>query len=328
MLNSLKISNRLLLVLILLFCFHFNDSAAQTGQTQLPKNELQLPVDDHEMELKWQGDSVNNNWEPHSALLIPVKLANCPKQFYMQFDLGSPITLFYSNKIKTIKSKYPQIVQLNDSATHLINLNFEVGNKKIIAQKIFVKKFGKPEIDWQNKNSIDIIGTIGVDFIENKVAIIDYPGQKLLITNSIPASLAPQLSLGDFMFVRSSILLPAVIKGKKTMLYFDTGSSAYELLTNKETVTTLAEPNPVRVQYQVKSWDRILTAYTFSTRDSVEIAFTKMPLNKATYIEGASNSQIEQMMKMGMGGMTGNKLFLRYILVLDTKNKKFGLSTH
>jgi hypothetical protein len=31
------------------------------------------------------------------------------------------------------------------------------------------------------------------------------------------------------------------------------------------------------------------------------------------------------MMQMGIGGMTGNKLFLNYTLVLDTKNKKFGL---
>jgi hypothetical protein len=33
------------------------------------------------------------------------------------------------------------------------------------------------------------------------------------------------------------------------------------------------------------------------------------------------------MLRMGIGGMTGNKLFLHYILVLDTKNKKFGLAS-
>jgi hypothetical protein len=38
-----------------------------------------------------------------------------------------------------------------------------------------------------------------------------------------------------------------------------------------------------------------------------------------------STSKVEQMMQMGIGGMTGNKLFLNYKLVLDTRNKKFGL---
>jgi hypothetical protein len=31
------------------------------------------------------------------------------------------------------------------------------------------------------------------------------------------------------------------------------------------------------------------------------------------------------MLKLGIGGMTGNKLFLNYILIIDTRNKKFGL---
>jgi hypothetical protein len=42
-------------------------------------------------------------------------------------------------------------------------------------------------------------------------------------------------------------------------------------------------------------------------------------------MEGVSDSQVAQMMKMGIGGMTGNALFLDYILVIDTVNKKFGL---
>ena len=28
---------------------------------------------------------------------------------------------------------------------------------------------------------------------------------------------------------------------------------------------------------------------------------------------------------MGIGGLTGNKLFLTYMLIFDTQNKKFGL---
>jgi hypothetical protein len=55
------------------------------------------------------------------------------------------------------------------------------------------------------------------------------------------------------------------------------------------------------------------------------LASHKLPIKFATYIEGASDTQIQQMMKMGIGGMTGNKLFLNATLVLDTRNKKFGV---
>ena len=61
------------------------------------------------------------------------------------------------------------------------------------------------------------------------------------------------------------------------------------------------------------------------TGDSITIAFNKIPINKATYIEGASDAQVKQMMKMGIGGMTGNKLFLRSLLFLDLRNKKFSV---
>lgn len=55
------------------------------------------------------------------------------------------------------------------------------------------------------------------------------------------------------------------------------------------------------------------------------IANTTLPLHSVTYIEGASSAQVERMLKAGIGGMTGNKLFLHYVLILDTKNQQFGV---
>lgn len=119
--------------------------------------------------------------------------------------------------------------------------------------------------------------------------------------------------------------MPAKINARETILYFDTGSSMYELLTNKETCEQLAIPNTRPGQFKVKSWDKFLTANTLASNDSIEIASTIIPIHSSTYIEGMSNAQIEYMAKMGIGGMTGNKLFLNYILILDTKNRKFGV---
>jgi hypothetical protein len=55
------------------------------------------------------------------------------------------------------------------------------------------------------------------------------------------------------------------------------------------------------------------------------MAFSRMPIRHVTYIEGASDVQINQMMKMGIGGMTGNRLFISSVLLLDTKNRRFGI---
>ena len=175
------------------------------------------------------------------------------------------------------------------------------------------------------KNSIEIIGTIGVDLIDGKIAIIDYPNQLLTISPEISEKIKSELPLTDFIYAQRRILLPAKVKGKPTVLYFDTGSSMYELLTDRKTAQSLAVAGGAIEQSKVKSWDKYLVVNTLVTNDSIEIGNNTIAIRKAAFIDGVNNSQVEQMMKMGIGGMTGNKLFLDYKMVLDTKNKKFGL---
>jgi hypothetical protein len=288
-------------------------------------SQLVLPVQDLNINFVWQGDTLNTRWEPNSALLIPVKLPGCPKQLYMQFDLGAPVSMLYTSKVNDIKAKYPKSISQTDSVK-LLNQHFTIAGKDILAKEIMLKKYSSKAIDWKNKNSLDVIGTIGMDLIENKTIVFDYPGKKLTVAEQIPAELSSKLTLTKFMFINHSILLPVVVNKKRVMLFFDTGSSAYELLTDKTTCLALATPGAQPVTHQSRSWDKMLTANIYPTQDSITIASQKLPLKKVTYMDGASNSQIDQMMKMGMGGMTGNKLFISSTLVIDIKNRQFAVS--
>lgn len=290
----------------------------------IPGNMLELPEKTQSITFYWQGDTVNSTWEQHTAILLPVKLKNCPRLFFMQFDLGSPYSLFYKNKLLAIQAKYPDAISLKETDEKLSNFSFSIDKMSLLAKQILVKQFDSSTVNWHEKNSIEVIGTIGADLIDGKVAIIDYPKMKLTISQAIPAKLQSELSLTDFIYAQRRVLLPARIKDKQTLLYFDTGSSMYELLTDKTTAEALAADSEL-IQSKVKSWGKYLTANTIATNDSVEIGGNKIAIRKATFIDGISHSQVEQMMKMGIGGMTGNKLFLGYKLIIDTKNKKFGL---
>ncbi len=292
----------------------------------IPANELTLPPTRYEINFVWKGDTLHAQWEPYSALLLPVRLPNCPRQLYMQFDLGSPYSLFYGNKLKAIQAKYPSVVALTDSENSLHNYRFAIGDMPVLAKEITVRQFDASTINWADKNSMDIIGTLGTDFIDNRMVIIDYPKRKIITAPDISLGTLASFQLSDFVYAGRSVLLPSIIQGKKVLLYFDTGSSAFELLTDKKTVEALSMPNASLVQYEVSSWGKVLIAHTLATKDSVDIAFQRIPIRHASYMEGASSAKVEQMMKMGIGGMTGNKLFLHYKLLLDTKNKKFGLA--
>ncbi|NQX43158.1 hypothetical protein SAMN05421820_11571 [Pedobacter steynii] len=293
----------------------------------LPVNQLVMSSETKTISFRWHGDYINSKWEANTAILIPVKLKNCPRLFYMQFDLGSPYSLLYKNKVEAIQMKYPKSIPLREVGDKLQNFSFNVAEISILAKEIIVQQFDSTSIDWKDKNSTEIIGTIGADLIDNKVVIIDYANCKLTISKSIPEKLLGHISLTNFIYSNRSVLFPAKLKGKETILYFDTGSSMFELLTNKEMCSQLAKTNAELIQYKVKSWSKLLTANTLASNDSLEFAGTTIPLRSSTYIEGISNTQIEQMSKMGIHGMIGNKLFLNYILVIDTKNQKFGIAS-
>lgn len=289
---------------------------------QLPPNQLLIPQADQRIAIVWKGDSMGTVWNPHAAMLIPVKLPHCPRQFYMQFDLGSPYSMFYKNKLEEISQRYPESVRLVDSSKALAKFRFRLHRTEISAREMALREYNGKAIAW-DKKELEIIGTIGADLIENKTIVINYPGKYILLSNSDKHT--ANLPLSDFMFERRAVLLPAAINGKKLMLYFDTGSSAFELLTSKETALALARPETVPVRYTVRSWNNTLVANTVPTGDSIDIAMQRLPLVTATYMENVSDNTVSQMMKMGIGGMTGNKLFLKHVLVLDTRNRKFAV---
>lgn len=299
-----------------------NTAQGQQART-LPANQLVLPATSHSIAFKWQGDSIGPNWEPHAALLLPIRLPGCPRQFYMQFDSGSPYSMFYRDKLLNIANKYHLAMTVTDSLQTLKDYTFHVGQMPVTAKSIAVKQFD--EADSAPESEVLIIGTIGADFIENRMILIDYPRQSVTNAPELPSSLKSEQAMSEFSFSGRSVLLPAIIHGAKTLLFFDTGSSAFELLTDKQSFDRMATPGTMPVQYQVASWDKTLAAYTSPTNDSLEINSRRIPIHRVTYMEGASATQIDQMRRLGIGGMTGNKLFLHHRLLLDTRNGQFAV---
>lgn len=258
--------------------------------------------------LVWRGDSLGDVWNPHASLLLPVTPEGSTRTLYMQFDLGAPHSFFYKDQFTRAYPGQP----VGDT---LSGLRLRIG----MMDKVFGSIPLRPVA-----GSADVVGTLGADILEGRVAVFDYPRSTLVLSDTTPASY-PAPTHPCFIG-GGRIFLPSVIGGKQTLLYFDTGSSAFELLTDSATWGQMADPGATPVTYPVNSWGKTLQAHTVRTSDSVTIAGLQLPLRRVTYIEGADTTQAAQMRRMGIGGMTGNVLFLHVALVLDMRRRLFALT--
>ncbi|NTS40688.1 hypothetical protein HRG84_07190 [Flavisolibacter sp. BT320] len=289
-------------------------------------SQLTIRAENASFPFLWESDTINRVLNPYAAMLLPVSLKGCPETYFMQFDLGAPSSLFYKNKLEAINNRYHNLVlQQQDGESELVNFQFTIGRTLVDAKKIAARQFDSSEIDWTDTTTRNIIGTIGTDFFEDKVLVIDYPKKQLYVGDKIPANLAAGAELADFKFESRRVLLPAVINNKTVDIFFDSGTSAFELMTDKRTWESLAKKGATVDRYPVRSWDNQLMVNTVATDCSIRFHLFDTPLRQVTYVEGTSFLQRMLMQFGGVGGLTGNKLFINKIVLLDTKNKKFGV---
>lgn len=270
------------------------------------ENYLILKNESGKIPIKWLGNDKN-------VLLLPVLFSGDSTMYYMQFDTGSPSTVFYSNSIKGIKA-----IELKNNRA---KSSFKIGNTKITSDKFIIFDNGNHQ---NNVDSIKIIGTIGADILEDKKTLINFK-ENLVVFNISKEPANFKNSLIDFKFKKRKIILQAFLKGKKEKFLYDSGTSAYELLTNKEIWDDLKLTNSAVIIEKEQSWKNILTSYTAKSNNSILFKNSKIPLSEVTYVEGFSKSQYLMMKFSGMTGMLGNKIFIKNSIYIDCSNNKIGI---
>jgi len=269
------------------------------------KNYLQVKNESGNIPISWLGNDKN-------VLLVPIHFPGNAETYYLQFDTGSPYTLFYSSSIKNMK----EISIKNDLAKTL----FFVGNTEISSNqfKIFKTK-GEDE-----KDSVKIIGTIGADILENRKTIINFKENQVFFNLSrIPNEFKDDLF--DFKFKKRKIIFSGILKGEKRKFLYDSGTSAYELLTYKEEWENIkSKDSKVKIEKD-QSWNHILTTYTADCKQNIKFKNNLIPIKEVTYVEGFSDAQFSMMKFSGMTGMLGNKIFLSKSIFIDCNNNKIGI---
>ena len=269
------------------------------------KNYLTVEKESGPIPIMWLGKEKN-------VLLLPIHFDGDTTTYYLQFDTGSPYTVFYSKSIKKIR----QII----SSKEVAKTSFRIGQTKVASNKFKIYNQG----NGHDKDSLKIIGTIGADILEDRKTIINFKENSIALNVSeVPSQF--QSKLFDFKFKKRKIILKGLLKGQEEKFLFDTGTSAYELLTNKEVWTDLKLPNSKIDIEKSQSWDKALTTYTTNCNQKIQFQNQEITLNKVTYVEGFSQVQYAMMKFSGMTGMLGNKIFLNNTLYFDCTQNKMGI---
>jgi hypothetical protein len=128
-----------------------------------------------------------------------------------------------------------------------------------------------------------------------------------------------------FEFKKRRVLLPAKGEKGELKLLYDTGTSAYQLITDPSTWEKLRRKDAEVLEELGNSWGKKLQVFSAPANSSLLLDHTTLNLTKVTYIEGTSGIQNLLMRFSGMNGMIGNQLFEGHVLRLDARNEKFQL---
>lgn len=295
-----------------------------------PPNELTVSNLGQPFEFKWEGMTFNGEYNAHAAMIVPVTIPGVDRTLHMQFDTGAVSTVLYYNQILSINEKYGNIFKIDtiDGKVRAMNAKLKVGTVDVTATSLGFGSMGR-KINWEDSTAVNIIGTVGNDFMEKNPLVMDFKNRQITLTNTLSDKQAKETDFLPFTFDARKIFLSAQLNGEPVSLWYDSGSSMYELIVEESTFWELATPGAEKESFMINSWGTQVPSHNIKSDGEFQFGSVKIPLTTVTYQEWPNKIQafVLKAANIGgdLGGMTGNKIFLGKTLILDAPNLRYAV---
>ena len=271
----------------------------------------------------WTSGSLGDTKIEKYAFYVPVKIDGLQGNLFMQFDTGTSKTVIYGRTLDAISNSGNAIETFYnmDSIRYFKNPNIKIGSAKLKGDKIKVlSKMGKNEII---DSSFIVIGTIGFDAVVDRTLILDFKNDKFGLTSKDSDSLDYSLEYVDDASVdRFPFLIPVKLGDLKTKLFYDTGSSMFPILTSNKKLQNINKNN-IDTLCCVTNWGKKLPVYRKEM--SLPIVFGNSTVANKYIYSAELLDNMDYSPNWFLFGMTGNAIFDDKIIVVDTKNNRFGI---
>ena len=281
----------------------------------------------------WEGAIVSGRYIPKTVMNVPVTVDGLQHAFTMQLDLGAVKTNLYGNTFQAYMDVYPSLIDKIDSTK-----TFTIQNEKNIMFEGMRLSMGDLEFsnidiglfagygtpmtaDSVKTKTSKHIGTIAPDLFQEKVLIIDYPNNRICLSEELPSEYS-NLDFQDLVLESGRITIPFNINERREMLMFDTGSSMFSLLTTKNNAKQISD-GIVADSLSVNSWGTDVPVYGSKIITDVEFGGKSLPNTLVYYVD---NPQFDAGFKqIGIWGITGNAYFSSNTIIIDYRNKKIAI---
>lgn len=321
-----KIIGSAIVLLVIICGISFLTNKSRFGEWTISnqpaqKNELSW------IKFYWTSDSFGNKFYERTAIFIPAKIEGLSRTFSFQFDLGSDLTMLYEKNARSVfgaefnnhtgKLKGP--LQFWNSARSFKNITLDFGSTKATTENCAINKNYGEEISSNDVSEARpaTIGTIGADLFQGKVLIIDYPNQRFAICESLPDSFNTYLTKIELDNV-GRVLLPLTIHGKNYKALFDNGSSLFPLLVTDNKVNDFST-SPGMDTIEINSWGQLHKVIGRQLQGSFQLG-GKTFSNTLVYADYRKEARTNR-----YDAIARNRLFWDKIIVIDFKNKMFGV---
>lgn len=244
-----------------------------------------------EVKIKW----LKQGQLEKAAMLLPVHLEGDTAQYFMQLDVGAYHTVFYKNSPRSKR------LHIGTSVARLDTL-------RKVEEVEYIPAHG-------------IIGTIGLDLIEKTSITLDFQRDVVLFGEDLSAQNA-----APFYYMHHKILFPVTLDGAQKMVCYDSGTSAFDFVTDQSTWDAIRDPDADALSFPVNSWGREVTVHLTKAKQSMMIGGATLTIDQVAYVEGVAEENAQQMINTGMQGMIGNTIFEGAILCMDFRSQQFTIT--
>lgn len=285
-------------------------------------NTLTIEGKLHPIPMKWSADE----HDPHAFLLIPVSIPEFDNTFHMQFDTGSPETYLKSGALESLMERGCEVELFKkEKRTYIRNFEINVGGNRVTLKPGWVRG-ARGSIDWDNPRANNVIGTIGSDLIDQKICEIDFAAMQIRLYEDRPEAMDSLGTFSPFDFKGRKIVLPVTIEGTSENVIYDSGCSAFGLLTSGYYYDQYSDPSEPEVNYNGNRHGDPIPIHHRTCDLVATFGDTELALKRISYVNLYAPVQALVGRFSGFAGfigVLGNEPLTESTLIFDAKTNEY-----